>query len=67
MFPLLVFGHVTTMFVGLFLFSLGSGPVKGFAVTLCLGIMTSMFTGVLVTRAVVNLMFGYRKLEALHI
>jgi preprotein translocase subunit SecD len=59
--------NVTTMFVGLFLFSLGSGPVKGFAVTLCLGIMTSMFTGVLVTRAVVNLMFGYRKLEALHI
>jgi preprotein translocase subunit SecD len=59
--------NVTTLFVGLILFSLGSGPVKGFAVTLCVGILTSMFTGILVTRAVVNLMFGYRKLEALHI
>jgi preprotein translocase subunit SecD len=59
--------NVTTLFIGIILFSLGSGPVKGFAVTLCVGIMTSMFTGILVTRAVVNLIFGYRKLETLKI
>jgi preprotein translocase subunit SecD len=59
--------NITTLFVGIILFSLGSGPVKGFAVTLSVGIITSMFTGILVTRAVVNLMYGYRKLEKLEI
>jgi preprotein translocase subunit SecD len=47
------------------LFAFGTGPVKGFAVTLSLGIVTSMFTAVVGTRAVVNLVFGGRKLQSL--
>jgi preprotein translocase subunit SecD len=47
--------------------SIGSGPVKGFAVTLAVGIVTSMFTAVMVTRALVNLMFGGRNLQRLAI
>ncbi|MDA8093184.1 MAG: protein translocase subunit SecD [Betaproteobacteria bacterium] len=53
--------NVTTLIAGLALFFLGSGPVKGFAVTLCIGIITSMFSGVMVSRAVVNLIFGRRR------
>ena len=49
------------------LLSLGSGPVKGFAVTLAVGIVTSMFTAVLGTRTLINLMYGGRKLEKLAI
>ncbi|MFM8353581.1 MAG: protein translocase subunit SecD, partial [Gammaproteobacteria bacterium] len=66
-FGTIVDANITTLFVGIILFSLGSGPVKGFAVTLSVGIITSMFTGILVTRVVVNLMYGYRKLEKLEI
>ena len=53
--------NVTTFFVAIILLSIGSGPVRGFAVTLAVGIVTSMFTAILVTRALVNLMFGGRK------
>jgi preprotein translocase subunit SecD len=53
--------------VAIILLSIGSGPVRGFAVTLAVGIVTSMFTAILVTRALVNLMFGGRKLESLKI
>jgi len=59
--------NVTTLIGGAALFMFGSGPVKGFAVVLCLGIMTSMFTGVMVSRALVNIGFGGRKLERLPI
>jgi preprotein translocase subunit SecD len=59
--------NITTFFVAIILFSIGSGPVKGFAVTLAVGIVTSMFTALLVTRALVNLMYGGRKLERLAI
>ncbi len=59
--------NVTTFFVAIILLSIGSGPVRGFAVTLAVGIVTSMFTAIMVTRAVVNLMFGGRKLEGLRI
>jgi preprotein translocase subunit SecD len=59
--------NVTTFFVAIILLSIGSGPVRGFAVTLAVGIVTSMFTAILVTRALVNLMFGGRKLESLKI
>jgi len=53
--------NITTMIAGLALFMFGTGPVKGFAVVHVLGIMTSMFTAVLVSRAVVNLVYGYRR------
>ena len=43
------------------LFAFGSGPVRGFAVVLCLGILTSMFSAVLVSRALVNLIYGRRR------
>lgn len=50
--------NITTLIAGVALFWLGSGPVRGFAVTLCLGILTSMFSAVLVSRAAVNLTYG---------
>lgn len=53
--------NVTTFVVGMALFSFGSGPVRGFAAVLCLGILTSMFSAILVSRACVNLMFGSRR------
>ncbi|HMX53208.1 MAG TPA: protein translocase subunit SecD, partial [Plasticicumulans sp.] len=53
--------NVTHLIAGIALFSLGSGPVKGFAVTLIIGILTSMFTAVTVSRALVNLVYGGRK------
>ncbi len=57
--------NVTTFFVAIILLSIGSGPVKGFAVTLAVGIVTSMFSSILVTRALVNLIYGNRNLQAL--
>jgi len=59
--------NITTFLVAIILFSLGSGPVKGFAVTLAVGIVTSVFSAILITRAIVNLAYGGRKLEALKI
>jgi preprotein translocase subunit SecD len=53
--------NITTLIAGIALFWLGSGPVRGFAVTLCLGILTSMFSSVIVSRAMVNLSFGRAK------
>jgi preprotein translocase subunit SecD len=53
--------NVTTLIAGLALFSFGSGPVRGFAVVLCLGILTSMFSAVMVSRAIVNLVYGTRR------
>jgi preprotein translocase subunit SecD len=47
------------------LFAIGTGPIKGFAITLLLGIITSMFTAIVGTRAIVNLVFGGRKLQSL--
>ncbi len=56
--------NITTLIAGLALFTFGSGPVRGFAVVLCLGILTSMFSAVTVSRAMVNLIYGRRaKLE----
>lgn len=60
--------NVTTGIAGLALFAFGSGPVKGFAVVLVLGILTSMFSAVLVSRALINLIYGRRrKIEHLSI
>src|SRR5690606_5563245 len=53
--------NITTLIAGIVLFAFGTGPVKGFAVTLSLGIVTSMFTAVVGTRAIVNLVYGGRK------
>jgi preprotein translocase subunit SecD len=50
--------NLTTLIAGIALFWLGSGPVRGFAVVLCLGILTSMFSAVTVSRAMVNLTYG---------
>ena len=60
--------NITTLIAGIALFMFGSGPVRGFAVVHCLGILTSMFSAVLVSRGMVNLVFGARrKLEKLPI
>ncbi|NLQ18452.1 protein translocase subunit SecD [Marinomonas sp. M1K-6] len=59
--------NITTLLVAVILFAVGTGPVKGFAVTLSLGILTSMFTAIIVTRAQVNLVYGGRKNKKLYI
>jgi preprotein translocase subunit SecD len=53
--------NVTTLIAGLVLFNFGTGPIKGFAVVLCLGILTSMLSSVMVSRAIVNLIYGSRQ------
>ncbi|MDX1626061.1 MAG: protein translocase subunit SecD [Wenzhouxiangellaceae bacterium] len=53
--------NITTLIAALVLFMFGTGPIKGFAVTLSLGIVTSMFTAIMGTRAVVHLIYGRRK------
>ena len=60
--------NVTNLIAGLALFMFGTGPIKGFAVVLCLGILTSMFSAVMVSRSMVNLIYGgRRKLEKIPI
>ena len=59
--------NITTLLVAVILFAMGSGPVKGFAVTLSIGILTSMFSGLMVSRSIVNLVYGGRKIEKLSI
>jgi preprotein translocase subunit SecD len=56
--------NITTLIAAIVLFTFGTGPIKGFAITLSLGIITSMFTAIVGTRSVVNLVFGQRKLES---
>ncbi|MCG8371843.1 MAG: protein translocase subunit SecD [Proteobacteria bacterium] len=57
--------NVTTLIAAIVLFALGTGPIKGFAITLLLGIVTSMFTAIVGTRAIANLAFGGRRLQSL--
>ncbi len=57
--------NITTLIAAIVLFAFGTGPIKGFAVTLSLGVATSMFTAIVGTRAIVNLVFGGRKLATL--
>lgn len=66
-FSAIIDGNLTTLLVGGILFAMGTGPVKGFAVTMSLGIITSMFTAIFVTRAMVNLIFGGRDFKKLWI
>lgn len=57
--------NLTTLIVGIILYAIGTGPVKGFAVTLSLGILTSLFTAVTATRAMVELIYGKRQVKKL--
>lgn len=59
--------NLTTLIVGLILFGIGSGPIKGFAITLCIGILTSMITAITCTRAIVNLVYGGRNVKKLRV
>ncbi|WP_225772055.1 protein translocase subunit SecD [Pseudomonas sp. Marseille-Q5115] len=59
--------NLTSLLVGAILFAMGTGPVKGFAVTMSLGIFTSMFTAIMVTRAMINLIYGGRDVKKLWI
>ena len=66
-FSAIIDGNLTTLLVGAILFVMGTGPVKGFAVTMSLGIVTSMFTAIMVTRGMVNLIYGGRNIKKLWI
>ena len=66
-FTSIIDANITTLLVAVILFSIGTGPVKGFAVTLSLGILTSMFTALLVSRAMVNLLYGGKPVKKLWI
>jgi len=59
--------NITTLIAAVVLFAMGSGPIKGFAITLSVGILTSMFTAIMVSRGIVNLAYGGRKIKKLSI
>ena len=59
--------NLTTLIVAVILYAVGTGPIKGFAVTLSVGILTSMFTAILGTRALINLVYGGRRVRKLSI
>tara|TARA_R110002072_G_scaffold8726_1_gene43703 strand:- start:3851 stop:5683 length:1833 start_codon:yes stop_codon:yes gene_type:complete len=59
--------NLTTLIVAVILYSIGTGPVKGFAITLSIGILTSMFTAIMGTRAIINLVYGGRNVKQLAI
>ena len=59
--------NITTLITALILYVIGTGPVKGFAITLSIGIVTSMFTAIVCTRAMVNLVYGNKNIKALKI
>ena len=59
--------NITTLITALILYIIGTGPVKGFAITLSIGIVTSMFTAIVCTRAMVNLVYGNKNIKALKI
>ena len=59
--------NVTTLIASLVLYTIGTGPIKGFAITLSIGIVTSMFTAILVTRSIVNLVYGGKNIKELRV
>ena len=63
----IVDANITTLIAALVLFNFGTGPIKGFAVTLSIGILTSMFTAIVLTRGLVNFFYGGRRVEKLAI
>ena len=67
-FNTIIDSNVTSLIAGIALLIFGSGPVRGFAVVHCLGIMTSIFTSVVVSRALINLIYGrQKKLTKVHV
>ncbi|WP_077338214.1 protein translocase subunit SecD [Pseudocolwellia agarivorans] len=66
-FSTIIDANITTLIAALILFAVGTGPIKGFAVTLSIGILTSMFTAVIGTRMVVNAVWGGKRLDKLSI
>tara|TARA_Y100000816_G_scaffold57242_1_gene37401 strand:+ start:452 stop:814 length:363 start_codon:yes stop_codon:yes gene_type:complete len=59
--------NITTLIAALILYIIGTGPVKGFAITLSIGIVTSMFTAIMCTRAMVNIVYGNKNITELKI
>ena len=59
--------NLTTLLVAVVLYSIGTGPVKGFAITLSIGILTSMFTALMCSRAMINMIYGGRNIKSLAI
>jgi preprotein translocase subunit SecD len=59
--------NLTTLIVGVILYAIGTGPVRGFAVTLSIGILTSMFTSVVITRALAGIVYGGRRVAKISI
>ena len=66
-FVTIVDANVTTLIASIILYAIGTGPVKGFAITLSIGILTSMFTAILGTRAIINLMYGNKNIKELRV
>jgi preprotein translocase subunit SecD len=66
-FRTIVDANITTFIAAVVLFQFGTGPIKGFAITLCLGIAASMFTAVFVSRAIFDGTMSHRKLDKLSI
>jgi len=59
--------NITTFIAAIVLYGMGTGPIKGFAITLAIGILSSMFTAIFGTRVVINLIYGKRRVKALNI
>jgi preprotein translocase subunit SecD len=66
-FPTIIDTHITTLISGLVLFQFGTGPVKGFAVTLCIGIIASLFTAIFVTHAIFDFVMSRFRVKRLSI
>ena len=66
-FSTIIDANITTLLVAVILYSIGTGPIKGFAVTLSIGIITSVFTAIFVTRSLVNFIYGYREIKDLKV
>ncbi len=66
-FVTIVDANVTTLIASIVLYTIGTGPIKGFAITLSIGILTSMFTAILGTRAMINLMYGNKNIKELRV
>ena len=66
-FSTIIDANITTLLVAVILYSIGTGPIKGFAITLSIGILTSVFTAIFVTRSLVNFIYGYREIKELKV
>ena len=66
-FSTIIDANITTLLVAVILYAIGTGPIKGFAVTLSIGIVTSVFTAIFVTRSLVNFIYGYRDIKELKV